>query len=467
MPYHSKISDKRNNDPVKDPLKHNCKACAVNPSRRRFLGALGAVATSGSFLVPRFARAEKKHRLRILQWHHFVPEFDRWFAEVFIKRWSDLNDTEVILDHVGMTSLNSRAYAEMAAGAGHDLFMFLRPPPTYEDHVIDHREVYEECTRRFGQPLDIAIKSTYNPRTRRYYGFSDSYVPDPVNYRKDLWDDVGAFPGSWEEIRSGGAAVFQRHGIPVGIGLAPELDSNMALRSLLHSFGASIQTADGQPSLDSPQTLEAIRFMKALYNEAMTEEVFTWDPSSNNRMLLAGHGSLVLNAISITRTGESQKIPLANRILLAPPAKGPTRRLGLMHLMHIYVIWKFARNIEGAKRFLVDYMSEFREAFLASKFYNFPCFPNTVPDIENLLANDPAATPPDKYRVLLDAADWTTTVGYPGYANAAIDEIFSKRVISTMFAQVARGRMTPEDAVRGATNRVSDIFAVWREKGKV
>ena len=345
--------------------------------------------------------------------------------------------------------------------------MFLRPPSIYEDYAIDHREIYEECIKRYGQPLDIALKSTYNPKTRRYYGFSDSYVPDLVNYRKELWEEVNTFPGSWEEIRHGGTAIYQRHEIPVGIGLAPELDSNMALRSLLHSFGASVQTADGRPSLNSPQTLAAIRFMTALYREAMTEEVFTWDPSSNNRMLLAGHGSLALNAISITRTGESQKIALADRILLAPPPRGPIRRMGLIHLMHIYVIWKFARNIEGAQRFLVDYIGEFRDAFLASKFYNFPCFPDTVPDIDRLLAKDPAATPPDKYRVLLDAADWTTSVGYPGYANAAIDEIFNKRLISSMFAEAARGRMTAADALRGTAARVRKIFDKWREKGKV
>lgn len=438
-----------------------------DPSRRRFLGALGAMAGSGTFLVPRFARAQKKHSLRILQWNHFVPEFDRWFREIFIKRWSELNDTEVTLDQVGMTSLKSRADAEIAAGKGHDLFMFLRPPPAFEAHAIDHREIYEECRHRFGEPIDIAIKSTYNPKTRRYYGFSDSYVPDPINYRKDLWDDVGAFPGSWEAIRRGGKAIFQRHGIPVGIGLAPELDSNMALRSLLHSFGASVQTPDSEPYLDSPQTREALRFMRALYDEAMTEEVFTWDPSSNNRMLLAGHGSLALNAISITRTGEAQRIPLADRILLAPPASGPAARLGVVHLMHVYVIWRFAQNIEGAKRFLVDYMSEFRAAFLASKFYNLPCFPNTVPDIKELLANDGRAKPSDKYRVLLDAADWTVAVGYPGYANAAIDDIFSKRLISTMFAEVARRRMTPEEAARTTATRVRDIFAAWRERGAV
>ncbi len=223
----------------------------------------------------------------------------------------------------------------------------------------------------------------------------------------------------------------------------------------------------GRIVLDSPQTVEAVKFMQALYRGAITEEVFTWDPSSNNRMLLAGHGSLTLNAISITRTGETQKIPIADQIYLAPAARGPVRQIGLMHLMHAYVIWKFARNPDGAKQFLVDYTRSFRDAFLASRFYNIPCFPATVPDLKDLVARDDSANPPDKYALLAEVENWTTTIGYPGYANAVIDETFSEWIISDMFAAVARDRATPEEAVRSATARVNAIHAKWKAAGKV
>ena len=108
--------------------------------------------------------------------------------------------------------------------------------------------------------------------------------------------------------------------------------------------------------------------------------------------------------------------------------------------MSVYVIWKFAENIEGAKQFLVDYVGNFRQGFLASQFYNFPCFPKTVPDLKELIANDAQATPHDKYKVLADVSEWTTNLGYPGYANAAIDETFGSWIISTMFARAASGK---------------------------
>ena len=439
-------------------------------SRRKFLKTVGssAVAASAgaSFLIPRYARAQRR-TLKILQWNHFVPAYDEWFNNVYAKQWGEKNDTTVIVDNVGMTSLNSRAAAEVATQKGHDMVMFLRPPPTFEDQVIDHREVYEECERRHGKTIELAERSTLNPKTGKFFGFSGGYVPDPVNYRKDLWDDVGVFPGTWDEIRTGGAKIWRKHGIPVGIGLAPELDSNMGLRSILHTFGASIQNEDGEPVLKSAATKEAIKYVKALYDEAMTDEVFTWDASSNNRLLLAGRGSLALNAISITRAGESQKIPISDRIWLAKAAQGPVRQISLNHLVNVYVIWKFADNIDGAKQFLVDYIGDFREAFLASKFYNFPCCPSTVPDLNSLISEDSTAKPVTKYKVLDDVASWTTNVGYPGYANAAIDEIFSNWVISTMFAEVAKGKMTPDESMAAADKEVRATFDKWRQAGKV
>jgi multiple sugar transport system substrate-binding protein len=436
-------------------------------SRRALIKAAGSAAlvagVGASIIVPGRARAQQK-TLKILQWNHFVPGYDKWFNNEYVKEWGEKNNTNVMVDNIGLAGLNSRAAAEVSAQKGHDLFMFLWPPPVHEDQVIDHREIYEECERKYGKPVDLAIKSTYNPKTQKFYGFSDSYVPDPINYRKDLWDDVGVAPDSWENIRLGGRKIKQKHNIPVGIGLASEIDTNMAMRTIMYAFGASEQDAEGTPALKSKETLEAIKFVKALYEETMTDEVFTWDASSNNRMMLAGQGSLALNAISVTRTGENEKIPVADNIWLAKAAQGPVRRIGLEHVMDVYVIWKFAENIDGAKKFLVDYVGNFRQAFVNGEFYDFPCFQRTVPDLKQLISNDTKAKPADKYKVLEDVLSWATNIGYPGYANAAIDETYQKWVINVMFAKAAQGVLSPEDAVKEAEFECRRIWNKWRER---
>ena len=429
--------------------------------------ALAAAGALPAFsCTPRRERAGPSARktLRILQWSHFVPAYDRWFDETYTKEWGARNATDVVVDHMAATEVNARGAAEAAAGQGHDLFLFISPPAAYENQVIDHKEIVDEVERRHGPMIGLARKSTLNPHSGKYFGFSDSYVPDPGNYRIDLWQEVGYpnGPSRWEDLRVGGKKIQDRFHNPVGIGLSQEVDSNMSLRGLLWSFGGAEQDEQGRVVLDSKNTVEALKFMRALYREAMTPEVLTWDPSSNNRMMLAGRASFVCNAISVTRTAEKENPDIARKIGLTPALEGPVRRIAAEHVMNCYVIWKFARNIDGAKRFLVDLVGNFASVFRESEFYNFPCFPQTVPDLKAQLASDPKADPPGKYAVLSGVLDWATNIGYPGYANAATDEVFNTFVIPTMFARVARDEVSAEAAAAAAQKDVERIFAGWR-----
>jgi multiple sugar transport system substrate-binding protein len=232
----------------------------------------------------------------------------------------------------------------------------------------------------------------------------------------------------------------------------------------MYSHGAHEQDANSNLTLNSKNTVEAVKFVKALFQETMTPEVFTWDASSNNRAMLAGTISLALNAISITRTGEKDNPTFTEKIHLAKAAAGPVRRIGLEHVMGVYVIWKFAENIDGAKKFLIDYVANFRQAFVNGEFYDFPCFQRTVPDLKQLLAKDTKGKPAGKYSVLEDVLNWATNIGYPGYANAAIDEIYQKWIVPVMFAKAAQGVLSPEDAVKEAADESKRIWDKWRER---
>ncbi len=438
-------------------------------SRRKFLKAAGTALAAGAVPVLSCAPSEKKtasakKTLRILQWSHFVPGYDAWFDGVYTKEWGAKNGTEVIVDHMAATEINARGAAEAAARKGHDLFLFISPPAAYENQVIDHADIVAEVEKRHGKMIPLAEKSTRNPKSGKYFAFSDSFVPDPGNYRIDLWGGVGYpnGPNSWEDLRDGGRKIREKFGNPVGLGLSQEMDSNMALRGVLWSFGGAVQDTEGRPVLQSKETVAALEYVRALYKEAMTPEVFTWDPASNNRMMLAGRASFVCNAISVTRTAEKENPELAKKIGLVPALQGPVRRIAAEHVMDCYVIWKFAENIDGAKQFLVDLVDHFAEVFTESEFYNFPCYPTTVPDLAERLAKDPKADPPGKYSALAGVLDWATNVGYPGYATAAIDEVFNTFVVPTMFARVARGEVEPEAALAVAQKDVERIFKKWQ-----
>jgi multiple sugar transport system substrate-binding protein len=417
-------------------------------------------------IIPGRARAQQR-TLKILQWKHFVPSYDEWFNKKYVKEWGEANDTEVIVDNVGLGDITKHVAAEAEAQEGHDLVMLLEPPAIHEDQVIDHREIYEECQRRFGTAPDFAIKSTYNPRTDKYFGFCNAFLPAVLTYRKDLWDAIGARPDSWEDVRRGGRQIKLLHESPVGISLAPEPNSNHTMRAIMYSFGSAVQTADGNPVLKSKQTLEAIKYVKALYQEAMIEEVLTWNPTSNNSFMVAGTGSLTLDTMSIVRASEKLERPFAKDLRLAKTPEGPAGRLAPSFSIVTYFIWNFAKNIEGAKQFLVGYTGHTRQGFLASRFQNMPSFPGAAPDLAELVANDANAIPPDKYSVLADGISWTTNVGYPGYTNAAITEVMDRGLIPTMCAQAAIGQLTPEEALDQADSQVRLIFDKWKATGRI
>ena len=90
-----------------------------------------------------------------------------------------------------------------------------------------------------------------------------------------------------------------------------------------------------------------------------------------------------------------------------------------------------------------------------------------MPDLASLIATDTKARPQDKYRIFEDVTDWMTNVGHPGYANAAIDELFTNSTVTKRFAESARGQMSPADAMNAADAEVRETFARWRALGKV
>jgi len=443
--------------------------------RRAGVGA-AAIGVAGSGASKAFAFAgPHKHTgrwlsgdLKILQWVHFVPDYDEWFDKTWCKQWGEKNDVNVSVDHIANTQLDARAASEVAAQSGHDIFQFLAPPAIYEDQVINHKDIVAQATKKVGKMGTLAKLSTYNPKTRKYFAVSDNYVPDPVVWRHDLWSGVGEAPTTWEHVRKA-APKLKNAGHPIGIGMSNELDSNMANIAFLMCFGSFIQNEENRLTIKSKQTVEALKFMASIYKTGETDEIFGWNPASNNNFLYSGKGSMILNAISATRTPEDQHLPFVDNLWIWPIPAGPHGRFGLEHVMGCYVVWKFAKNKPAAEKFLADLIINYKQATMASKLYNFPSFPGAFPfnSIKSVAKND-AHKPRGKYTILNTIAEkYTHNVGYPGFSNAAINEIFTTYLIPQMFAEVAQGKMSAQDAVDAANRQMTGIYRKWKRRKKL
>jgi multiple sugar transport system substrate-binding protein len=419
----------------------------------------------------KFKHKQLSGELKILQWAHFVPAYDKWVDNEYVKQWGEKNDVEVKIDHINNALLFSTASSQVAAQSGHDLFQFLNPPSSFQRQVVPVTDIVQEVTRKLGNMSPVGFKSTYNPVTKQYFGFPDNYVPDPIHYRRSMWFNAGVGPKTWEDVRKA-APILKKAGHPVGLGMSNEIDSNMFLIALLYCYGGFIQDENNRVVIDQGRNrtgaIQALELMRDIYKNGMSDEVFAWTAASNNQAFVAGRLSLAVNAISIARTAEGLDESLSADTWLAPIPRGPHMRMGNEHVMGVYVIWRFAKNKEAAKRFLVDQQLGYQRHFAESGFYNFPGWIGAIkgefPAIRKMASQD-KHKPLGKYSILTTIAQkYTTNVGYPGFSNAAIDEIFNRYLIPQMFAQVAQDKMTPANAVSAFAREAKQIFQKWRNQ---
>jgi multiple sugar transport system substrate-binding protein len=407
--------------------------------------------------------------LTILLWSHFVPSHDTWFDK-FAKDWGGKVGVNVKVDHIDQAQITTRIAAEVSAGQGHDLIQFIAPLAQFEPSVLDMKDLTDEAAKRWGTQLELCKKSSNNPKTGKFYAYSPGWVPDPGNYRKSLWEPVGFpnGPSTWDDLLKGGAEIKKSKGVQMGLGMSQEIDSNMVLRALLWTHGASIQDANEKVVINSPETITAVEFMAKLFKETMTNEVFSWTAASNNQGLVAGKLSYIVNSISAWRTAQGSNPAVADDTYFVPALKGPAKQVAAQHVLYNWIVPTHAKNPDAAKEFLLHYTANFAAATYASKLYDFCAFAGRTPDLEGWLASDPfGSKPADKLKFLKDATQWSTNIGYPGPANTAEGEVFNTFVIPNMFARVARGQQSAKDSVAAAEAQINAVFTKWRQKGLV
>jgi ABC-type glycerol-3-phosphate transport system substrate-binding protein len=452
------------------------------PSRRDFLRKSGAATImlgAGSTLLSACAGATgvggkntSKGTIKILLWSHFVPRYDTWY-DTWAKDWGKHNGVTVVVDHIDQADLPARTAAEFAAGAGHDLIEWITPASAYEPSVLNVNDVVQEAESKYGSQVSFCKLSSFNPTTNKHYAFCHTWTPDPGDYRKGLWTKAGMpnGPATYDDLLKGGAEIKSKQHVRMGIGMSAEVDSNMAARALIWSYGGSIQDAQENVVLNSPQVIDAVDYMAKLYKQSMTNEIFSWTAASNNQGLIAGQLSYILNSISAYRSAQTTSKATADDIFFVPALKGPSGvGMASEHVIRSYIIPKWAKNADKLKKFLLDLVGAAHDSAYNSELYDFPAFSNTpaASVLPGWLAKDPfGSQPSNKLALLAGAQQWSTNVGHPGPANAAEGEIFTTNVLPTMMASVAQGKATAKEAVASAAKQCEAIFSTWRAKGLV
>jgi len=436
-------------------------------SRRHFIKSATALAFVGPlFFFPGRALASLK-TLKIAKWAHFVPEFNAWF-EGMARDWGMQYDTKITVDEIPVEKVRAAATAEIRARKGHDVFIFPWPPAEYFQHLIDHSEIYQTVASKYGAIPQLAHRSTFNPKNKRYFAFADSWAPSPLHFFQDDWAKIGMplGPVHYGSLLGGGKKLRDQFGVPCGLAFSPTLEGNVTMHTILYAFRAWILDGNGNLLFNKNAfAVAALKYMQALYQETGTPEQLTWTSGGNVQAMLSRKTSCTTNAISLLRAAEKQEPQVASKIRLQPPLLGRNGMgiTGLPHLTNCSAIWNFATNQDGARQFLADLIDTSRIGYEKSLGCNFPIYPKTVPDLIVRLSKDPQADPPYKYVELKDALHWTPNLGVPGFASPAFMEIFNSSLVPRIVQSVLKGERTPEDAAAMAGAEIQRVADKWKQ----
>ena len=189
--------------------------------------------------------------------------------------------------------------------------------------------------------------------------------PDKALQDKWTWD---AFLVAAEKCFKGGN--------PFGVGFGQTSDSVDWVGALFHAYGAQLVDAKGNITVKSDAVKQVLEYCQKLV-KVLPPDVFAWDDASNNKYLIAGQGSLIMNPPSAWAVAKRDNIKVAEQCWTFPSPKGPKGRYA-PGLPFFWGIWKWSKNIAASKSLLahLSQRSSIEQLVAASGGYDLPGFSN-------------------------------------------------------------------------------------------
>ena len=153
--------------------------------------------------------------------------------------------------------------------------------------------------------------------------------------------------------------------------------------ALFNSYGVVMVDAKDNIKINSDETRQALEYLKKLM-AVNPPEVYAWDDAGNNRWLISGKGSSIMNPPSAWAVAKRDNPRSAENCWTHPMPRGPKGRF-VGQLPQFYGVWNFSKNKPAAKDLLL-YISQkesIAQLVQASSGYDLPSF-KTMYDLDDL-----------------------------------------------------------------------------------
>ncbi len=359
-------------------------------TRRRFMATTAA--STALVAAPFVKGANAAGKLSIGFWDHWVPGGNK-ATEELVKTWAEKEKVEVTIDYItsqGNKLLLTTA-AESQARSGHDVIaMNTFLPARYAEQLVPLNDVMEPLIKQNGAVnATVEYLGKIGGKWLAVPATSGSQIKGPCS-RLDFMKqhaglDMKAMYPAGEAPKADNwtldtflkaAADCHKAGVPFGIGLGTTSDSVDSIGAFFHAFGAVLVDAKGEIVVKNDQVRQALEFYKKLM-AVMPEDVPAWDDASNNKWLLSGRGSLIMNPPSTWAVAKRDAPQIAEQCWTHGFPAGPKGRYAPF-LPFFWGVWNFSKNIPAAKS-LLTHLSQPASAekmVIASGGYDLPAFSN-------------------------------------------------------------------------------------------
>lgn len=393
----------------------------------------------------------KGTKLHFLQLSNFVPQADdeirRQAAE-----WEKQTGVQVTVEFINANDLQARIAAAIETGTGPDIIQMLHNwPHLYATGCADVDEVAEKVKEAFGgyyeQIQDVCVVQNH------YKAIPQGIAGNTLAYREDWFKEAGIekFPETWGEYREAGK-ILKDQGRPFGQSFGHTFgDAPTFVYPYLWSFGGKAVEEDGKTvALDSPETLQAVEFIIALWRDVFDETGLAWDDTNNNRAFLAEQISCTLNSASIYVVASQQRPEIAQAMNHGVMPAGPSGRFHY-HVTSEFAIMKYSPNVDAAKEFLLFLMDKPNYYKLFEVFGGVLLAPGPDHETHLLWQKDP------RILAFKDVGKLGRAIGYPGVPDRNAAEVLSKYIIVDIFAKAIQGE-TPKKSIEWGTNELRKIY---------
>lgn len=287
-------------------------------------------------------------------------------------------------------------------------------------------------------------------------------------FRGDKLKEKGIDPATldtWEKRREAALAISDPDNGFWGWGLTVNQsgDGWGVASGILNAFGGHFTDESGtKVEFDSPETVAAYEFIRETYDRngkyaaMLPPGVESWGDTSNNEAWLAGSIGYTHNAFSVYAAAKRDNNPVfPGTILLRQPNanNGDSRDGG--QVGGWLTIFKGAPNAELAKKLALELLdpANFTPMSAIAGGLFMPAYESLWTD--ELIAADP------NYAIIKDqvsVAEPFIGPSWPAQPAAQIDAIRAQGVLEQSMGNVISGRMTSQEAVTDAHNKIVQIF---------